>query len=135
MESVIESILRKLIFWEKEDKPVGRIIRFIHYGFMYFLIFFYLVNHTLLPSYGLFMIYYCIFLIIFIQHLICRGCVVTMIERRLLGDKQNFINPLLELFHVPTTPDVSHPVFMLLSCLFMCILTFELMLRTILYFS
>jgi hypothetical protein len=130
METSLEFILRKVIFWEKDDKQIGRIARFIHYGFMYCMTFLYILNHTFLPSYLLFIVYYGVFLLIFIHHIICGGCVWTTIEQRLIGDNQCFIDPLLEIFHVPTTSDVSSGVFILLSCLFMGILTLELILRT-----
>ena len=130
METSLEYILRKAIFWEKDDKQMGRIIRFIHYGFMYFMTFLYILNHTFLPSYLIFVLYYCTFLLMFIHHIICGGCIWTVIENRLIGDQQCFIDPLLEIFHIPTTSEVSSGVFILLSCLFMGFLTLELILRT-----
>ena len=130
MDSSLEYILRKAIFWEKDDKQIGRIIRFIHYGFMFFMTFLYILNHTFLPSYLIFVLYYCTFLLMFIHHIICGGCIWTVIENRLIGDQQCFIDPLLEIFHIPTTSEVSSGVFILLSCLFMGFLTLELILRT-----
>jgi hypothetical protein len=130
METSLEFILRKAIFWEKDDKQIGRLIRFIHYGFMYCMTFLYILIHTFLPSYFIFVAYYFIFLIIFIHHIICGGCILTVIEQRLIGDNQCFIDPLLEIFHIPTTPEVSSGVFILLSCLFMGFITLELILRT-----
>jgi len=130
IETSFECMLRRVIFWEKDDKKIGLMIRFIHYSFIYFMVFFYILNHTFLPSYFLFMIYYCIFLLMFIHHMICGGCILTVIENRMIGDKQCFIDPLLEIFHIPTTPEVSSGVFILISCLCMGFLTLELILRT-----
>ena len=132
MESIFEFIMRKLIFWEKDDKQIGRIIRFVHGGIMYGLIIVYILNHTIFPSYILFVTYYGIFLLIFIQHIICGGCISTTIEQRLIGDDRCVTDLLLEIFHIPTTQEVSHGVVILLSFVFMAMLTFELTLRTIL---
>jgi hypothetical protein len=63
--------------------------------------------------------------------LICGGCIITKVEQRLLKDNQCFIDPILEIFHIPTTPDVSNHVFIMLSCFLMANLTIEMIGRTV----
>jgi hypothetical protein len=63
--------------------------------------------------------------------MICGGCVWTRIEQRLIGDQRNFIDPLLELFHVPTTSDVSTPLFIMFTTMFMGIVSLEVIGQTI----
>jgi hypothetical protein len=132
IERGVENVLRLLIFWEKDDKRIGRAIRFIHYSFVFLFIAFYLFIHVYHPSYALLLIFFFIQLLIFAHHIICGGCVITNIECRLIGDQQCFIDPLLQLFHIPTTPDVSSPVFIMLSVLLMAILSLEVWSRTVL---
>ena len=132
IETMVEKVMRTLFFWEKDEKRLGGIIRFCHYTFVFTMICFYIMLHTFLPSYGGFLIFYCFFVLVWVHHLICGGCVLTAIERRMIGDEKGFIDPLLEIFHIPTTPDVSRCCFMMITCSFMIIVTLELILLTIL---
>lgn len=132
IETTVEKVMRTLFFWEKDEKRLGGIIRFCHYTFVFTMLFFYIMLHTFLPSYGGFIIFYVIFALIWIHHLICGGCVWTTIERRMIGDERGFLDPLLEIFHIPTTPDVSCGIFMMVTCGAMTVVTLELILLTIL---
>ena len=131
LTNLCESFFRKLFFWEKDDRKIGGILRFFHYCASYFLILIYIINHTVYPSYWLLLAFYCMYCLIFIHHLICGGCIITKVEHRLLQDEQCFIDPLLQIFHVPTAPEVSNPVFIMLSCFLMGIFTIEFIGRTI----
>ena len=131
LTNLFESFVRKLFFWEKEDRRIGGVLRFFHYCSSYFLILIYIINHTVYPSYWVLLIFYVTYFFIFIHHLICGGCIVTKVEHRLLKDQQCFIDPLLEIFHIPTTPEVSNRIFMMLSCFLMSIFTIEIIGRTI----
>jgi len=126
-----ESFIRKLCFWEKDDKRIGGILRFAHYCGSYFLILIYIINRTVYTSYWLLLTFYVVYFLIFIHHLICGGCIITKVEQRLLKDQQSFIDPILEIFHIPITPDVSNHIFVMLSCFLMSILTIEIIGRTI----
>jgi hypothetical protein len=131
LTSFAESFIRKLCFWEKDDKRIGGILRFAHYCGSCFLILIYIINHTVYTSYWLLLVFYITYLFIFIHHLICGGCIITKVEQRLLKDNQCFIDPILEVFHIPTADDVSNHVFIMLSCFLMAILTIEMIGRTI----
>ena len=131
LTTLAESFIRKLCFWEKDDKRIGGILRFVHYCGSYFLILIYIINRTVYTSYWLLLTFYIAYLLIFIHHLICGGCIITKVEQRLLKDNQCFIDPILEIFHIPTTPDVSNHVFIMLSCFLMANLTIEMIGRTV----
>ena len=131
IEYGIEYLMRKLIFWENNDKHIGNIIRFIHHSFIYVMIIFYISIHTIYPSYFMFIVFFCMYSIIWTHHIICRTCIFTRIEQRLMGDSTNFLDPLLDIFHLPKTQDVSDNILVMGSCFLMFTLICELLSRTI----
>ncbi len=134
VESMVEYVLRKLIFWEKNDKRVGTIIRFFHNLFFYVMSIIYIINHTIFPSYVLFVVFYVIYFIMWLQHIICGDCVVHHIENRLIGDKKNILSPIMELFNI-NSDEYNSKIFVMMSTLVMGIFTFELITRTIFLFK
>jgi len=92
----------------------------------------YILNHTLYPSYFLFLIIYGILVFIWLQHLVCGECLFTKLEQKLIGDKNNFFDPLLKIFHIQVTQDSGFGIVILSSSMAMMMLTMELLNRTIL---
>jgi hypothetical protein len=131
IEDGTETLIRKLFFWEADDKLIGKSIRFLHHSLVYIVLIWYIVIHTFIPSYILFVFFYLFCAIIWIQHVICDGCVFSKIERRLIGDTVSFVDPIMESFHIPITPESTVGIVKLGSTAVMFMLSFELLGRTI----
>jgi hypothetical protein len=133
-EHFIEFLFRKIIFWENDDKRIGTIIRFFHNAFFYAMICIYIINHTILPSYFIFITFYLICLLVWLQHMICGDCVVHLIEHRLLGDKKGVLNPFMELFDIHSD-EYNTKILVMSSTIVVGMLTFEFFTRTIFLFQ
>jgi len=134
IERAVEYVLRKLIFWENDDKRIGIIIRFFHNAFFYIMGCIYIINHTIMPSYFIFVIFYIIFFIIWVQHIICGDCVIHHIEHRLIGDKKGVLSPFMELFNI-NSDEYNSKILVMSSTLVVGMLTFELIARTTVMFQ
>ena len=58
-EDKVERIIRKLLFWENDDKRIGIMIRRFHHFIIYSGITCYFMIHTVIPSYFLFLVFVC----------------------------------------------------------------------------
>jgi hypothetical protein len=134
IERVVEYGLRKIIFWENDDKRIGIIIRFFHNAFFYLMGIIYIINHTIMPSFILFVIFYFIYLVIWLQHIICGDCIIHHIEHRLIGDKKGIISPFMELFNI-NSDEYNSKILVMSSTLVIGMLTFEFISRTVLLFQ
>lgn len=134
IERMTEYALRKIIFWEKDDTRVGIIIRFFHNAFFYIMGLIYIINHTVFPSYILFLIFYFLYCIIWLQHIFCGDCIIHHIEHRLLGDKKGVLSPFMELFDIHSD-EYNSKILVMSSTLVMSMLSFELITRTIFLFK
>lgn len=134
IERTVEYVLRKIIFWENTDERVGIVIRFFHNVFFYSLLMVYIINHTIFPSYFLFVGVYIIGLIIWLQHLFCGECIIHLIERRLLNDKKGVLSPLMELFGIKSD-EYNSKILLMFSTHCIVMLSFELITRTIFLFK
>ena len=130
----LEKLFRLLLFWEKDNKSIGRIIRFIHHFVIYIGIISYFLIHIFVPSFFVFLVYYSFWGITWLQHLILGGCVVADVESKLISDNNNgLIYPILNSFNVNITHESADGIVLLSSTLIMCILSCELISRTIRY--
>ena len=131
---ILEKVFRLILFWEKDNKTIGKIIRNFHHFVIYIGIISYFLIHIFVPSFFLFLIYYSFWGITWLQHLILGGCIVADIESKLISDNNNgLIYPILNLFNVNITLDSADGIVLLSSTLIMCILSCELVSRTINY--
>lgn len=128
---LLESIVRKLFFWETDPARIGKLIRWIHHTGAIILGMLIFLNHTIYQSYILFIGLYFFMFLIWAHHIITGGCIISKLEQRLIGDEASFIDPILEVFHIPITPESSSGLVLLTSSLIFMMLTLELMSRTI----
>jgi hypothetical protein len=130
----LENLFRLILFWEKDNKSIGKIIRFIHHFVIYIGVISYFLIHIFVPSFFIFLVYYSFWGITWLQHLILGGCVVADVESKLISDNNNgLIYPILNLFNVDITHESADGIVLLSSTLIMCILSCELLSRTIRY--
>lgn len=131
IQNGIEYILRRIIFWESDDKKLGMFIQLIHHGFVYGMVLWYLYLHTFSDSYIQFVLFYFIFFLVWIQHIFCGVCLVFNIEQKLIGNHPNIIDNILHIFHITPTEEIGNGVLLIMSSLIMAMLTGELLSRTI----
>jgi hypothetical protein len=132
MESSTETLLRWIFFWERDDKTLGKFVRFLHHAVIYTALIVYVVIHTIHPSYILLCFFWIFALLVWVQHVVTGGCIFSKIEQKLVGDSQSFVDPILAAFHMPITPETTAGIVTMGSSCVMVLLTFELMCRTIL---
>lgn len=127
-----EKFLRFILFWEKDDQRLGKIIRLIHHFIVYSGIIGYFIIHTVASSYFIFVLFYLFWGLIWLQHMIFGGCIVSDIETKLIGKEgEGIILPILDIFHITVTPESGDGIVLLSSTIVICILSCELFSRTI----
>jgi hypothetical protein len=129
-EDKVEKLFRKLLFWEKDDKHIGKIIRRLHHFIIYSGITCYFMIHTVMPSYFLFLVLYVFWGLVWLQHLILGGCVIGNIENNLLGDTTGFITPIFDMLNINVSPKSMDNLIILISTLIVSILSYEFVIRT-----
>ena len=127
----IETIIRRIIFWETDDKKVGMMIQLMHHAFVYGMLVWYIYLHTFSDSYIQFVLFCFIFFLVWIQHLFCRACLFFNIEQKLIGNHPNIVDNILHIFHITPSEEVGNGVLLIISSLIMAMLTAELISRTI----
>ena len=130
--NVLETMFKKLFFWEDDSVRIGKMIRFVHHFLFYSLIILYIISHTVIPSYFLLCVLYVWFVLIWIHHIITGGCIISKVEQKLIGDSVSFIDPIMESFHIPITPESSSGIIIMGSTMLVGMLTLELFSRTLL---
>jgi hypothetical protein len=102
-----EWAVHKLIFWESDDAQKGRILRIVHYFFGYALIFLVAFSHLIYPAFWLQTVSLFLVTLVWLQHITCNGCVSSKVEQKLIGDTTSFIDPVLQVFKLEPTKELS----------------------------
>jgi hypothetical protein len=131
IQTVLETGIRWLFFWESDDAKIGRLLRTFHQYFIISLIVFYFMVHVFVPSYWYLLFIWCWFTLIWVSHLIMGGCVFTRIEQKLTGEKVTILDPLLELFQIPVTKETTLGITIMSSTVCFMFMTSELFTRTV----
>jgi hypothetical protein len=129
---ILEPFLMKIFFWESDPIRIGKLIRVLHTNITYLLFFSIIAVHTIIPSYFLLVILYLIWFCVWAHHVLTGGCIISKIEQRLIGDKTSFIDPILEVFNIPVTPQTTTGAIVMGSTLILFMMTLELSVRTVL---
>ena len=132
LERAVEQACRWIFFWETDEKRLGTLLRFLHHSFAYTMVLLYIFIHTLYPSYALLCLFTFVMVLIWIQHFLTGGCVVSKIEQRFLKDTSSFVDPILKILHMPVTQENSVGIVTYTSSLVVGMSLMELCSRTIL---
>lgn len=127
----LEHILRYVIFWESEDTKIGMIIQIMHHSFIYGMILWYFYVHTFSTSYFQLVLLACIWFIVWLQHVCCHACLFFNIEQKLIGSHTTIVDHILHLFNIPASDEIRNGIFFIISSLIMCMLSCEVLSRTI----
>ena len=111
----VEWMLHKVMFWETDNGRKGRILRAIHHLMSYAMLTLIVVAHTLYTALWFQTILVVAVGVVWIQHMLLRGCVFTRVEQRLLGDTGSFWDPYVELMGIRPSRDVNTAVLITVS--------------------
>jgi len=115
--------LAKSTVGDEDDEKLGRIVRAIHHGASYMLILCVLMSFTLIPAFWFQTLVLGTCGLVWVQHMVFHGCVVSRVEQRLLKDETSFVDPYLELFGIEATERSKQGILMLLSTVGMFLFT------------
>ena len=111
----VEWMLHKVMFWETDNGRKGRILRAIHHLMSYAMLTLIVVAHTLYPALWFQTLLVVAVGVVWIQHMVLRGCVFTRVEQRLLGDTDSFWDPYVEFMGIRPSQDVNTAVLITVS--------------------
>lgn len=98
-----EWIVHKVLFWETDNVKKGHILRFFHNLFSYGLATMIIISHTLYPAFWLQTILLWLCVLVWIQHVLTHGCVISKVEQKLIQDETSLIDDILDLFRIEAT--------------------------------
>jgi len=128
-EEHLDTLAHMLFFWETNPVRIGKIIRFIHNVGMIALFVVFVIVQTVFPSFVMLFVVWLLLVAICAQHIVFGGCVVSKLEQRLIGDSSSFIDPLLELFNIPISPESTAGIVTLGSSTMVVLVGFQLVSR------
>ena len=121
----------KVLFWKESLAEKGRLLRVIHNAFLHFIVFMVILTHTLYPSYFLQTLILGVIGIVWLQHMVFHVCIVTDAERKMIGDEECVMGPIVEIFNIKPTPDVTRACMLVLSTTGFGVLSLEWLSRTL----
>jgi hypothetical protein len=131
----VEKWLRFVYKWiTDKDEVLGEIVYMLHMFGFWTLIVLIIISHTFYPVFWFQFMIFSFVCLVWIQHLILNTCVLTSIERKLLGPKNHLmIDSLLNVFNIPIQKETRMGVTLMLSTVGVLFLGLELSARTIVY--
>lgn len=118
IEPIVENILRTLFFWTRNEQDVGNALIVLHKSLLYLFIGA-LIIINVMPVSNIFIISMLVLsVVVLIQHLMLGVCVLSTIEKRVLGAPYPLMEPILTLFNIPTNVETVKGVTVLIIALF-----------------
>lgn len=106
------------MFWETDEKKRAKIVRAIHHFLSYGLITLIIVAHTIYPAFWLQSYLLVVCILVWIQHVLTGGCVISKVEQKWLGDTESFVDPIVDLFHIKLAPEDDRSGFVTMGSTF-----------------
>lgn len=131
----LESFFRFAYKWVTDkDEVLGEIVYTLHiFGFWTVMLLVF-ISHTIYPVFWFQAIIFSFICLVWLQHVVLRTCVLTSIERRLLGPSgHNMIDSLLNIFAIPVQNETRMGVTLMLSTVGVLFLGLELIARSVMY--
>jgi hypothetical protein len=95
-----EWAINTFMFWEPDEKKKARIVRGLHHFVVYAIVTLIIVSHTIYPAFWLQSVLLVICILVWIQHVLTGGCVISKIEQKWLGTRESFVDPIVDLFNI-----------------------------------
>ena len=116
------------------DEVLGEIIYTLHLFGFYTLMVLIVVSHTFYPVFWFQCFVFGFLGLVWLQHMLLKTCVLTSLERRLLGtDHPLMIDSILNMFGIPVQKETRTGVTLLLSTAGVVFLGLELTSRSVMY--
>ena len=131
----LEVFFRFIYKWiTDKDEVLGEIVYTLHIFGFWTLIVLVVISHTVYPVFWLQFIIFSFICLVWLQHVVLHTCVLTSIERRLLGPQgHNMIDSLLNIFSIPVQNETRMGVTLMLSTVGVMFLGLELTARSVMY--
>lgn len=110
-----EQFVHTILFWETDNKKKARIVRWIHHFVIYSIVTLVFVSHTIYPAFWLQSTILVICILIWIQHVLTGGCVVSKVEQKWLGTRESFVDPIADFFRIKLAEDDDRTGFVTLA--------------------
>ena len=120
-----EWIVHRVFFWESDNAKKGRIVRAIHHAGVFALGTMIIVSHTVYPAFWLQTLLLGFCLMVWAQHVLTNGCVISKVEQKLIGDEASFLDPFLDLFNIEATEQSKRGILILGSTIVVSLLSLE----------
>ena len=132
---MLEASTRFAYSWITEnDEILGEIVYTCHLAGFYTLLVLIFVSHTFYPVFWFQICVFFFLFIVWVQHIVLKTCVLTSLERRLMGPEHALtIDVLLNWFGIPIQKETRMGVTIMLSSAGVIFLGLELIARTVLY--
>jgi hypothetical protein len=126
-----EWTVHRVFFWESDNAKKGRILRELHHAVMYGLLALLIISHTVYRALWLqtFVLLCCA--LIWLQHVLTRGCLSSKVEQRLIGDESSFVDPFLDIVGIEANEASKQGIVILGSTAVTAILFLEWMSRVL----
>jgi hypothetical protein len=113
-----------------KDEILGEIVYVLHLFGFWTLVVLIVLSHTIYPLFWFQVLIFLFVCTVWIQHIILRTCILTSIERRLLGPEcHTMIDSLLNMFNIPVQKETRMGVTLILSSTGVMFLGLELIAR------
>lgn len=120
-----EWLVHRVLFWESNDAKKGRILRTLHHATVYAIGTLIIVSHTIYPAFWLQTVILGFYALVWIHHILTRGCVASKVEQKLIKDESSFLDPFLDLYGIEATEYSKQGILMLGSSLLMFLMSLE----------
>lgn len=100
IEHSLEQLFRTIFFWINDDQTLGWWISYIHIGMVVSLGLFVFTYRIFRPPFWVIIAVLVFMVLLFLQHLVLRTCILSRLEKRLMGEGGWFINTTLRLFGI-----------------------------------
>ena len=131
----LETFFRFVYKWiTDKDEILGEIIYTLHmFGFWTLMVLIF-VSHLIYPVFWFQFLIFSFICIIWVQHVLLHTCVLTSLERKLMGpESHTMIDTLLNFFKIPVQKETRMGVTLMLSSVGVMFLGLELIARSVVY--
>ena len=125
LEDSLERLFRAIFFWARSDKDLGLWISYFHIGLAVSIGTFVLTYRIVRPPFWVIVAMTGFVGLLFLQHVFLRACVLSRIEKRLLGEGGWFMRPFLAVFGIPATRETVLGITIMFFGLLLAVLVSE----------
>jgi len=114
IEHTVERILRTLFFWTKTEQQFGEALVMLHIALKWLFIFAMILTAVSNTIPLLLYVILVLSILLLLQHYILGICILSSIEKRVIGHPYPLLWPIFYLFDIPNTPETTRGIMLLL---------------------